>query len=95
MSEEKQIDPAVIEAAMRVMRVAMEVTNERIADVFVDYSGHVASLSVRAHPAGVDFQSRPILRLLDRYIYLDHHSSHAELVDLYDDIAALRQTATV
>lgn len=93
MGEQKQIDPAVIEAATRVMRVAMEVTNEGVADVFVDYSGHVASLSVRAHSPDVEWLNRPAPRLLDRYIYLDNDCAHADLVELWDEIAALRQTA--
>lgn len=41
-----------LDSIQRILKLAIEITNNTKADVFVDYSGHVNSISIRAYLQG-------------------------------------------
>lgn len=52
-------DEKVINAALRVAEAAFRVTSEGHAHVFAWFSGHVAELTVDAHPVDHDYSAKP------------------------------------
>ena len=69
----------------RIIKLAHEISETKIADVFVDYSGHVKLLGVRVFIKGWSKTEHPSKRFM---FYLDDESSN-KLDDVLDLLTAL------
>jgi hypothetical protein len=77
-----------IELVQRILTQSIEISNNSIIDIFVDFSSHVQGVYVRVHLKGWQPEADADIR---KTIFLDRDNSEEELQDVIEYLETLRE----